>query len=219
MAEVVDADPEVDPAGLHCGEPDLGPKAVARDRRANPRREQQIVTTARLGSDVSRDLVQPPCRTPNVRGSLFFGSGFTRQRSPVGEFFLDVSTIASSTPEYAVDCDCASGLVSSLVINVVVKLAFSLRRLRPADQQRWWNAVRAVHMIMVVALRGHIGGTRLGESTPHGRCSGGRPIVIHLVFDFDRLSAQPKPDPVIPAAPAPGAAWPLSRYALQRKQT
>ena len=60
MAEVVDADPEVDPAGLHCGERDLGPKAVARDRRANPRREQQIVTTDRLGSDVSRDLVQPP---------------------------------------------------------------------------------------------------------------------------------------------------------------
>ena len=97
MAEVVDADPEVDPAGLHCRQPDLGPKAVARDRRANPRREQQIVTTDRLGSDVSRDLVQPPLPYANVRGSLFFGYGFTRKRSPVGEYFLDVSTIVSST--------------------------------------------------------------------------------------------------------------------------
>ena len=59
MAEVVDADREVDPAGLRGGEPDLGPKAVARDRRANPRREQQIVAADRLGSDVSRDLVEP----------------------------------------------------------------------------------------------------------------------------------------------------------------
>jgi hypothetical protein len=35
-------------------------------------------------------------------------------------------------------------------------LTFSLRRLRPANQQRRWrvNAVRAMHMIMVVALRG-----------------------------------------------------------------
>ena len=48
MAEVVDADPEVDPAGLHGGEPHLSPKAVARDRRANPRREQQIVATDRF---------------------------------------------------------------------------------------------------------------------------------------------------------------------------
>ena len=60
MAEVVDADPEVDPAGLHGGEPDLSPKAVARDRRANPRRKQQLVAADRLGPDVSRDLVQPP---------------------------------------------------------------------------------------------------------------------------------------------------------------
>ena len=36
------------------------------------------------------------------------------------------------SPESAVDRDCASGLVSSLVISVVVKLTFSLRRLRPA---------------------------------------------------------------------------------------
>ena len=97
MAEVVDADPEVDPAGLHGGEPHLSPKAVARDRRANPRRKQQLLAADRLGPDVSRDLVQPPCRTPNVRGSLFFGYGLTRKRSPVGEFFLDVSTIVSST--------------------------------------------------------------------------------------------------------------------------
>jgi hypothetical protein len=39
MAEVVDADTEVDPASLHGGEPDLGSKAVARERRANPGRE------------------------------------------------------------------------------------------------------------------------------------------------------------------------------------
>jgi hypothetical protein len=34
------------------------------------------------------------------------------------------------SPESALDCDCASGLVSSLVISVVVKLTFSLRRHR-----------------------------------------------------------------------------------------
>jgi hypothetical protein len=36
------------------------------------------------------------------------------------------------SPAYSVDRDCASRLVSSLVISVVVKLTFSLRRLRLA---------------------------------------------------------------------------------------
>ena len=32
-----------------------------------------------------------------MRGSLFFGYGFTMKRSPVGELAFDVSTIVSST--------------------------------------------------------------------------------------------------------------------------
>lgn len=36
-------------------------------------------------------------RTPKVRGSLFFGWGFTMKRSPVGELIFDVSTTVSST--------------------------------------------------------------------------------------------------------------------------
>ena len=97
MAEVVDADPEVDPAGLHCRQPDLGPKAVARDRRANPRREQQIVTTDRLGSDVSRDLVQPPLPYAKRSRLVVLRVRLHEEAFAGREFFLDVSTIVSST--------------------------------------------------------------------------------------------------------------------------
>jgi hypothetical protein len=41
------------------------------------------------------------------------------------------------SPGFAVDYYCASGLISSLVISVVVKLTFSLRRLRPAGAHAW----------------------------------------------------------------------------------
>ncbi len=97
MAEVVNTDPEVDPAGLHGGEPHLSPKAVARDRRANPRRKQQLVAADRLGPDVSRDLVQPPLPYAERSRLVVLRVRLHEERSPVGEFFLDVSTMVSST--------------------------------------------------------------------------------------------------------------------------
>ena len=56
-------------------------------------------------------------------------------------------------------------------------LTFSLQRLRPANQQRSWrvNAVRAMHMIMVVALRGHIEGNTVGSRRHTGDVAGGDP--------------------------------------------
>ena len=59
MAEVVDADAEVDSACPHCGEPDLGAEGVARDRGADPRGKQQIVSTDRFSTDMRRNFVQP----------------------------------------------------------------------------------------------------------------------------------------------------------------
>jgi hypothetical protein len=59
MAEVVDADAEVDSACRHCGEPDLGAEGVTRDRRADPRAKQQIVSSERFSADVRRNFVQP----------------------------------------------------------------------------------------------------------------------------------------------------------------
>ena len=40
-----------------------------------------------------------------------------------------------SSPASSVDRECGSGLVSSLVITIVVKLTFSLRRLRVAESR------------------------------------------------------------------------------------
>ena len=52
----------------------------------------------------------------------------------------------------AVDSDCASGLVGSLVINVV-KLAFSLRRLRLAEELRAFRStLRASVYILIMVM-------------------------------------------------------------------
>ena len=59
MAEVVDADAEVDSACPHRGEPDLGAEGVARDRGADPRGKQQIVSSNRFSTDMRRNFVQP----------------------------------------------------------------------------------------------------------------------------------------------------------------
>jgi hypothetical protein len=58
MAEVVDADAEVDSACPHRGQPDLGAEGVARDRRADRRGEQQIVSSDRFSTEVRRNFVQ-----------------------------------------------------------------------------------------------------------------------------------------------------------------
>jgi hypothetical protein len=70
------------------------------------------------------------------------------------------------SPASSVDRDCASGLVSSLVISVVVKLTFSLRR-HGVDLIRLEHRVNDVQVAAVEAplvqpTPGHTRGTRLG---------------------------------------------------------
>jgi hypothetical protein len=54
MAEVVDPDAEVDSACPHRREPDLGAEGVARDRGADPRGKQQIVSSDRFSANMRR---------------------------------------------------------------------------------------------------------------------------------------------------------------------
>ena len=78
----------------------------------------------------------------------------------------------------AVDRDCASGLVSSLVISVVIKMTFSLRKLRPALSGMVLD-VPAVHSMCKDddhdtrgAQRGHTRYTPLSERGPDDLCCG-----------------------------------------------
>jgi len=59
VAEVVDADVEVDPAGFDGGLPDPGAERVPRDRGAGGGGEEQVVPPEAVGLDVFGDGVEP----------------------------------------------------------------------------------------------------------------------------------------------------------------
>ena len=72
------------------------------------------------------------------------------------------------SPASSADRDCASGLVRSLVVSVVVKLTFSLRR-HSVDLTRLEHRVNDVQGAAVeasVATLGHTWGTRLRLTLP-----------------------------------------------------
>ena len=97
VAEVVDADVEVDAAGFDGREPDVGAEAVAGDRRAD------LVVKSRSSRPICAVLMRSAMassqswRTPKVRDSLSLGYGLGMNRWPVGECVLEISMIVSAT--------------------------------------------------------------------------------------------------------------------------
>ena len=73
MAEVVDADVEVDAGGFDGGQPDAGAEGVAGDRGAVAGREQQVTGLETSLRDVFAELVNEVGGRAMVRGSLSLG--------------------------------------------------------------------------------------------------------------------------------------------------
>ena len=80
------------------------------------------------------------CRCSNLARAVLVKGGAKRTRTPDLFHAIDSRPVwwtgpeaGDWSPESSVDRDCASRLVSSLVISVVVKLTFSLRKWRQAQ--------------------------------------------------------------------------------------
>jgi hypothetical protein len=101
VSEVVNADWEIDPAGLDRGKPDAGAEGVAGDRGAAAGGEEQVVVADAVGLDVVGDAVEPGLADAEGAGFVVLGVGLEQVALAGGGVLLGDRrrpTSPSSTP-------------------------------------------------------------------------------------------------------------------------